>query len=353
MHTENIISTAKFYMPFFCGVAISIFLGISSHIIFYKIIAKRYPDPTNAVNIFFSYLKGPLFIIFPLLYITLVSSILDFGETAYVISLIVKVSLIISVSWSALKLIDYSDIWLARRYQANGQSLTHAEVRTRIYLLRKIAKIFIFIIAISLILLSFDSVREIGKGMILSAGVLGAIVALGAQKLFGNIISGFQLAFTKPIQIGDMIKVGEELGSIEEITLTYIIIRTWDLRKLVIPLSQLMEKPFENWSQLKEGLLGTVFFYTDYSIEVGKLKEALAHILQTTPLWNKKVGKLEVTNLTDKSMELRALLSAQDSGMLWDLRCYVREKLMEFIAKEYPQSLPKIFYANISDDEKK
>jgi len=347
MSTQT-LSSIKFYAPIFLAITFSILLGILSHFLLYKFIFKRYPQSQSPLSIFFKYMSGPLFVIFPLFYITITSSLLEFKETSYIVSLIVKISFIIAASWSILKLVDYSDIWIERKYKNNGQNFAHSGIITRFYLLKKIARIVTVVIALSLLLLSFDSVREIGKGIIFSASVIGAVVVLAAQKLFSNIISGFQIAFTKPIQIGDNVKVGTEFGSIEEITLTYIIIRTWDLRKLVIPLSYLMEKPFENWTQLKDNnLLGIVFFYTDYSIPLAQIRKRFTEIVESTLLWNKQLAKLEVTELSERTMELRALVSAANADDLWDLRCYVREKLIEYVVDQFPQSLPKIQLSNL------
>jgi small-conductance mechanosensitive channel len=189
--------------------------------------------------------------------------------------------------------------------------------------------------------MGFDSFRTLGTGILASAGLASLMIGLAAQKIFGNFLAGIQIAFTQPIRVDDVVIVENEWGKIEEITLTYVIVRIWDLRRLVLPISYFIEKPFQNWTRVSADLLGTVLIYTDYTIPVNEVREELNRILKSSDKWDGKVSGLQVTNTTERTMELRALMSAADASIAWDLRCEVRGKLIEFIQKKYPDALPK------------
>jgi len=192
-----------------------------------------------------------------------------------------------------------------------------------------------------LILVSFDNLKNIGVGLITSVGVLGVVIGFAAQKSFSNLLAGFQIAFTQPIRIDDVVVVEKEWGKVEEITLTYVVVCIWDQRRLILPISYFIDNPFQNWTRTSAEVWGTVFFYVDYKIPILEIKQEFHKILESSELWDKKVGVLQVTDTTEKTMELRGIVSAKDSPQLWDLRCYVREKMIEYIQKHYPDSLPK------------
>ncbi|MEQ9659382.1 mechanosensitive ion channel domain-containing protein, partial [Fulvivirga sp.] len=174
-----------------------------------------------------------------------------------------------------------------------------------------------------------------------SAGIAGIIVGLAAQRLISNILAGFQIAITQPIRIDDVVIVENEWGRIEEITLTYVVINIWDKRRLVVPSTYFIEKPFQNWTRTTSELLGTVFIYTDYRMEVDVLRKQLTKILEATPLWDGKVNVIQVTDAKQSNMELRVLVSSKDASSGWDLRVHVREQLIAFLQKKYPEMLPK------------
>ena len=172
-------------------------------------------------------------------------------------------------------------------------------------------------------------------------GILGIIVGLAAQKSIANLLAGFQIAFTQPIRIDDVVVVEGEWGKIEEINLTYVVVQIWDQRRLVLPINYFIEKPFENWTRTTAAIWGTVFIYVDPTVEVGQLKTKLKEILEATPLWDKKVQVLQVTDWTEKTIELRCLMSAKDSPTAFDLRCLVREKYLTHLQNTQPDALPK------------
>ena len=191
-------------------------------------------------------------------------------------------------------------------------------------------------------LMTFERVRQLGTTILASAGVVGIVVGMAAQRTIATFIAGLQIAITQPIRVDDVVIVENEWGRIEEITLTYVVVRIWDLRRLIVPITYFIESPFQNWTRTSADILGTVFIYTDYTVPVNAIREQLQKILNESEHWDKKVCVLQVTNASDRTMELRALMSAADASAAWTLRCEVREKLLAFIKKEYPQALPRL-----------
>jgi small-conductance mechanosensitive channel len=200
----------------------------------------------------------------------------------------------------------------------------------------------ISVFALSVMLMTFPSIRNVGISLFASAGVAGLAIGMAARPMLSNIIAGIQIALTVPISIDDVVIVEGEWGWIEEIGSTYVVVRIWDLRRLVVPLSYFIEKPFENWTRRTADILGTVFVYTDYTVPVDEVRQELLRVLKTSDLWDGKTWGLQVTNASERSVELRALMSSANSSASWDLRCYVRERLIKFLQERYPQSLPRL-----------
>ncbi|RYZ62511.1 MAG: mechanosensitive ion channel, partial [Chitinophagaceae bacterium] len=190
-------------------------------------------------------------------------------------------------------------------------------------------------------LLTFETMRKVGTGLLTGVGIGGIIIGFAAQKSLGNLLAGFQIAFTQPIRIDDEVIIEGEFGRIEELTLTYVVVRIWDNRRMIVPINYFIEKPFQNWTRKTTEMLGTVYLYVDYSIPVAWLREELMKIVKDHPLWDKRVANLMVTDFKQEVMELRALVSAYSSGRAFDLRCEVREKLIARIQEVYPNSLPR------------
>jgi small-conductance mechanosensitive channel len=249
---------------------------------------------------------------------------------------------IVSIAWLIISLTAVGEDTLLSHFDIDTMdNLEARKIYTQTQTIRKILVAIIIIIAVALILMGFDSFRQLGTGILASAGLASLVIGFAAQKIFGNFLAGIQIAFTQPIRIDDVVIVENEWGKIEEITLTYVVVRIWDLRRLVLPISYFIETPFQNWTKTSAELLGTVFIYTDYTIPVNEVREELTRILKKSDKWDGKVCGLQVTDSKEHTMELRALMSADNSSNAWDLRCEVREKLVEFIQKTYPHALPK------------
>jgi small-conductance mechanosensitive channel len=190
--------------------------------------------------------------------------------------------------------------------------------------------------------MTFPKVKQLGTAILASAGIIGIVVGMAAQRTIGAFIAGLQIAFTQPIRVDDVVIVENEWGRIEEITLTYVVVRIWDLRRLIVPVTYFIEKPFQNWTRVTADILGTVFLYVDYTVPIDSIREELHRVLKESQLWDGKVCVLQVTNTSERTVELRALMSAADASVAWSLRCEVREKLIDFIKTKYPQALPRL-----------
>jgi small-conductance mechanosensitive channel len=191
-------------------------------------------------------------------------------------------------------------------------------------------------------LMVFDSVRQFGTSILASAGIAGIIIGFAAQRSIATLLAGFQIAFTQPIRLDDVVIVENEWGRIEDITLTYVTVRIWDMRRLIVPITYFIEQPFQNWTRTSSELLGSVFLYVDYTMPLQPLREELDRILETSQHWDRKVKVLQVTDAKEHTLELRALASAADASTAWNLRCEVREKLIAFVQQRYPEHLPRM-----------
>ncbi len=250
--------------------------------------------------------------------------------------------IIANISWISIEVVSILKTRLLKKYDISSEdNLKSRKLHTQINLLEKVIVFIIIITSIGLILFSIDSIKEIGIGIFASAGVVGIIIGLSAQKIVGALLAGIQIAITQPFRVDDAVVVENEWGWIEEINLTYIVVRIWDKRRLVLPTTYFLEKPFQNWTRTTADIIGSVFIYTDYTVPVEPLRDELTRLLNGCKLWDKNVNVLQVTDSTPKAMEMRILVSAKNSPTAWDLRVFIREKMIEFIQKNYPESLPR------------
>ena len=214
------------------------------------------------------------------------------------------------------------------------------QIHTQVLVLKKVARTIIGIFTLASMLMVFDSARQLGGSILASAGIAGIVVGLAAQKSIATLLAGFQIALTQPIRVDDVVIVEGEWGRIEEITLTYVVVKIWDLRRLVVPITYFIEQPFQNWTRSSAAILGTVFLHVDYTAPVDALRAELTRILAASRYWDGTVNVLQVTEAKEHTLELRALASAASAGDAWDLRCEVREQLVSFLQHHHPQSLP-------------
>jgi small-conductance mechanosensitive channel len=251
------------------------------------------------------------------------------------------VATIVAVAWGIVASIElYTDL-VKRRYSLEDEdNLRARQVETRIDILARSTVIVVVIVAIALAAMTFPSIRALGTTLLASAGVAGIVIGIAARPLFENLIAGVQLALSQPIRIDDVVIVEGEYGHIEQIASTFVVVRIWDQRRMVLPLTYFIEKPFQNWTRTGSALLGTVFLYVDYSVPVDTIRAELPKILETEPKWDGAVSGVQVTDAKESTVELRLLVSARNSSDLFDLRCNVRERMVEFLHQKHPDALP-------------
>lgn len=253
------------------------------------------------------------------------------------------VGLIAVTAWGIIALIGAINDFVLATYRLDvSDNLLARRIHTRFHMLRRIAAVVISLLAGSAILMTFPSLRHFGTSLLASAGLTGLVIGMAARPALSNLIAGVQLALSEPIRIDDVVIIEGEWGWVEEINTTYVVVRVWDLRRLIIPLSYFIETPFQNWTRVSADLLGTVYLYADYTVPVEEVRQTLLAILKASGMWDGKVWGLQVTNASEHTVELRALMSARDSGTAWNLRCHVREKLIAALQQHYPTCLPKV-----------
>jgi small-conductance mechanosensitive channel len=260
--------------------------------------------------------------------------------------------MVVALGWFAIGCIYVLQAILLRRYDlADENNIRARRIHTQFQLFRRMLITFVVIIDIGALLWTFNDPRiwHYGSGLLASAGIASLIVATAAKSTAANFFAGLQIALTEPIRLDDVVVIQGEWGRIEEINSAYVIVKIWDLRRLVVPLSYFIENSFQNWTRESSDILGTAFLYVDYSIPVEDLRKQLEAIVHPSPLWNKQVCGLQVTNLTDRSMELRCLMSSRNSSENFDLRCLVREKMTAWIQQKYPNAFPMTRFAARSD----
>jgi small-conductance mechanosensitive channel len=273
------------------------------------------------------------------------------AETIAIIAKILGVVTIALAGWAIMTAVHMAaDLYLLRFRLDVADNLLARRHVTQIRVLTRTANTLIVIATIGAALMTFDAVRQYGVSLFASAGVAGLVVGLAARPVLSNLIAGVQIATTQPIRIDDGVLVENEYGTVEEITATYVVLRLWDRRRMIVPLTYFIEKPFQNWTRESTGLIGAVLLYVDYTTPVERVREKAAEIVKASPLWDGQVSKLQVTDAKDTTIELRVLASARSSGDAFDLRCEIREKLIDFLQRELPSALPRMRQEAIAAD---
>lgn len=245
-------------------------------------------------------------------------------------------------------------IWLLVRAVAAGEqailrdhpmevadNLAARRIQTQTRVLSRVLMGAIILIGASMVLLTFPMVRQIGTALLASAGIIGLVAGIAAKPVFGNLIAGLQIALTQPIRLDDVVIVEGEWGRVEEIGSSYVVVRIWDERRIVVPLTWFIENPFQNWTRRSADLLGTAFLWLDYRAPIVAIRSELERICKGEALWDGRVCVTQVTETTDHTLQVRLLVSARNSGDAFDLRCIVRERMLDFLAREHPQALPR------------
>lgn len=264
------------------------------------------------------------------------------AEAAEALRRLLSFGFVILVGWSLIVAIDIWAVLHARQYRMDAEdNLLARKHLTQLRILTRTGSILVGLITIGLALMSFPGVRQYGVSLLASAGAAGIIAGLALQPFLTNLVAGLQIATTQPIRIDDAVIVENEWGQVEEITSTYVVVRLWDWRRMILPLTYFMQKPFQNWTRETASLIGAAMIYVDYTAPIDRLRAKLEEIARASPLWDGQVVNLAVTDLTERTMQVRCLISGRNAGQTFDLRCEVREKMIAFLQAELPEALPR------------
>jgi small-conductance mechanosensitive channel len=327
----------------------AVLLGMAAHALLFRGFARmgrRAPALLVFDGAFLRRTRRPMRVLLPLLAVRAAFPLLReplAPATMDAVQVGVHVLLVAAVAWALLALTRVLDDVVERRFDvAVPDNLRARRVRTQVGLLRRVLVVAIVLLAIGSVLMRFEGFRALGTTLLASAGLVGIMFSIAAQRPLGNIVAGVQLALTQPIRVGDAVVIENEWGTVEEITLTYVVVRIWDQRRLVLPISHFFERPFQNWTRTSAQVIGTVFLYVDYTAPVAAIREEFDRVVRSSPFWDGQVAQLQVSDATDRAMQLRAIMTAANAGTAWDLRCDVRERLIDYLQREHPGSLPRL-----------
>ena len=247
------------------------------------------------------------------------------------------------VGWTGITIVNAgAEIYMRRVPQESEDGILARKHLTQVQLLRRIAVFGVAFLTFSSMLMTIPSVREYGVSLFASAGVAGLVVGLAARPVLSNLIAGVQLAVTQPVRLGDEVIVEGEFGTVEEIRTSYVVLRLWDLRRMVVPLSYFMERPFQNWTRESTSIIGSVIWYVDYAVPIEAMRKTFMDMVRASPLWDGKTAALQITDVLPDAVQVRGIMSAASSGSAFDLRCEIREKMVVWLQEHYPKALPHV-----------
>lgn len=291
-----------------------------------------------------------------LIFITIISNIVLQKFKAFILPLLferfdhlMEILLIISIGYFIMKVVEFIKDFILYYYERREKSdYSFRSAKTKYHLLQRIASVVIIIGILIAILTTFPQIRKIGGALVASAGVAGIVLGFAAQKSLGSLFAGIQIAISQPIKIDDTIVVENTFGTVGEITLTYVVINTWDEKRLIVPVNYFIEKPFENWTRNSPEVIGEVRVHADYTLPINVVRSAFNGWIEQSTLWDRRKSALLISDADDKTIEVRATMSAKNSDDAFNLECDIREKLVTFIQENYPHTLPSARIKNIS-----
>ena len=325
------------------GALAAVVAGLVLHAIFLPIVRRLVAFSVHASTVV-QYIARPTRYLVPLFGLQLVweaqgSALPGIGY----LRLLTAVLLTFAVTWTAIRAIaGFSDA-VVRAHPVNiTDNLAARRLKTQANVLARLVIMVVVIIGVASALMLFPSIREVGAGLLASAGIAGIAAGVAARPVLSNLIAGLQLAFSQPIRLDDVVIIEGEWGRVEEITSTYVVVRIWDERRMVVPLQWIIENPFQNWTRTSAELLGTVLLWVDFQLPLAPLRAELERLCKQAPEWDGRLAQLQVVDASERAMQIRALVSAIDSSKAWDLRCRVREGLIAYLQREYPEALPRL-----------
>jgi small-conductance mechanosensitive channel len=315
-----------------------------THVLNLQLISWTKRSKTKADDLLIPAVMRTLRVALPILAVILALPILGLpADYDYVVSKLSSLALIAVVAWVLFQFVRTGESFLLATHDTKvTDNLEARKIHTQVKVLSKTIYFIITIFTIASMLMVFEEVRRFGTNILASAGVVGIILGFAAQRTIANLFAGFQLAMAQPIRLDDVLVVEGEWGRVEEITLTYVVVRIWDQRRLILPISYFIEKPFQNWTRTSSEIMGSVFFYADYTVPIEAIRAEAKRLIENHPNWDKKFWNVQITEATDRALQIRVLMTTADSGKGWNMRCDVREGLISFIQKNYPGSLPKV-----------
>lgn len=308
-------------------------------------VLQRLARPLPFMRELLQQLRQPACLLLPLLGVQTVwtaapDDVLLIGALRHITTL----AIIAAFTWLGLRAVAAVQELILIHHPVNiADNLRARRIQTQTRVLVRTLSCFVLIFGAAAMLMTFPSARQFGGSLLASAGLAGLAVGFAAKPVLGNLIAGLQIAITQPIRLDDVVIVENEWGRIEEITGTYVVVRIWDDRRLIVPLQWFIENPFQNWTRVTSSLIGAITFWVDYAVPLEPLRKELDRLLQEVPqLWDGRVSVLQVVETSDRAIQLRVLVSSRDSSSGWDLRCYIRENLINFISHKHPQCLPQL-----------
>ncbi len=326
------------------GLLLAVLLAIGLHALFFRLALKSSGEKRE--QLLFRVLRKTQYVSRLALIVLAVEITLPFIQMPesweMFVGRIITLTLIGLCGWLANQLVHALTDARMSRYDLDAEdNLEARRVATRMKVLRQMTTMLILLVTVGAMLMTFPSVRSIGLSLFASAGVAGIVIGFAAQPVLSNLLAGIQIALTQPIRIGDAVIMEDEWGWIEEITATYVVVKIWDWRRLVIPLTQVIQKPFQNWTRETASIIGNVVWFLDYTAPVAEMRVKLKEFLDESELWDGNVQVLQVIDTTEETIQLRALMSAKNSPVAWDLRCEIREKMIRWLQETHPGALPR------------
>ncbi|MCY7357670.1 MAG: mechanosensitive ion channel family protein [Rudanella sp.] len=300
--------------------------------------------PSQILDYLKTYVRWAFWVFVPSLFFLLATNVQSarFIRRHPVADKTAEILFLIAATWLIIQLLKVAELILVRQYDTTQDiNLSQRKFVTQVRFVRRFMVFVIFVISGALLLVAFQGSRKVGLSVLTSAGVVSVLIGFAAQKTLSNLLAGIQIAFTQQIRLDDAVVVENEWGRIEEINLTTVVVRLWDRRRLILPITYFVENPFQNWTRSDASITGAILFYLDYNVPVDKVREKARELAEADPLWNRDVFAVQVTDTTPTTLILRILVSAADAPSAFDLRCHIREDLIVFLRDEYPHSLPQ------------
>jgi small-conductance mechanosensitive channel len=345
------VASAKPWLELGVACVVAVLLGLLLHAVLHRL-ARRLASGFVMLSSLVAYARHPVQLLLPLLFLhVVVGAAPDSIALINPLRHLLNIVLIANLTFLSIRLVKAVAEAVISMHPADvADNLRARSVHTQSRVFSRVVMTLLGLVGVASILMTFPGVRQIGASLLASAGVAGLVAGIAARPVLGNLIAGLQIALTQPIRIDDVLIVKGEWGRVEEITGSYVVVRIWDERRLIVPLEWFIQNPFENWTRSTSQITGSVFLWVDYAMPLEPLRQELECICQAAPEWDGRVCGLQVTDSNERAMQIRILVSAGDAGKAWDLRCRVREALVHFIQQNHADYLPRLraSVANIS-----